>query len=96
MKVFSSPLASLLLVVVCARLVLAQAGNASITGQVKDQTGAVIPGAAVSLKNTATNVVVKTETNADGRYLIANLIPGTYTLSAEFAGFKLSDRLGPA
>ena len=66
----------------------AQTGNASVGGVVKDATGAVIPGANVSVKNAETNVARSTVANAEGIYAITNLIPGSYTLSASFQGFK--------
>ncbi|MCC6860766.1 MAG: carboxypeptidase regulatory-like domain-containing protein [Bryobacterales bacterium] len=66
----------------------AQTSNASVSGRIKDTTGAVIPGATVSVKNTDTNVIRTSESNAEGIYTIPNLIPGTYTLSAIFQGFK--------
>jgi len=66
----------------------AQTGNASVGGVVKDATGAVIPGANVSVKNVETNVARSTVANAEGIYAITNLIPGSYTLSASFQGFK--------
>ncbi|MBI4875767.1 MAG: carboxypeptidase regulatory-like domain-containing protein [Acidobacteria bacterium] len=69
-------------------LLPAQSGNATISGQVKDATGAVIPGASVAVKNADTNVVRSTTANHEGIYTITNLIPGPYSLSAGFQGFK--------
>ncbi len=75
--------------VVCLTLVLglgtkpawAQATSAStVTGLVTDQQGAAIPGAEVKLISTATNAEQTTTTNKDGRYLFANMQPGTYNV----------------
>jgi hypothetical protein len=55
---------------------------------VRDQTGAVIPAAAVTLKNTATNVVSKTTTNSVGFYFLPGVVPGPYDLTVEAAGMQ--------
>lgn len=78
----------------CAGSLLAQTGNATVSGQVKDPSGAVIPSASVAVKNVATNVTATTETNAEGRFTVPNLIPGAYTLTASFQGFKNLERGG--
>ncbi len=75
-----------------ASILVAQSGNASVSGGVKDPTGGVIPSAAVSVTNTATNVTLTTQTNAEGRFTIPNLIPGSYKLTASFQGFKNLER----
>ncbi|HWB99194.1 MAG TPA: carboxypeptidase regulatory-like domain-containing protein [Bryobacteraceae bacterium] len=75
-----------------AWVAIAQTGNASISGQVKDQTGAVMPGTTIAIRNMATNVVITTETNSNGYYSVPNLIPGTYSLTASFQGFKNMER----
>ncbi len=69
----------------------AQTGNASISGQVKDTSDAVIPGATISVKNNGTNVTQTAVSNQEGRFTIGNLIPGVYTVTAEFQGFKRLD-----
>jgi hypothetical protein len=64
---------------------------ASITGIVTDQTGAVIPGANVTLVNTATNVVYNAISNAEGAYTIVNVKPGPdYKITFSRDGFKPS------
>ena len=66
----------------------AQAVSGTILGFVKDSTGAVVPGATVTLVNTGTGFSRTVVTNATGEYT-APLIPtGTYTVSAEITGFK--------
>src|SRR5215475_9606046 len=59
-----------------------------VSGTVRDQTGAVIPNAAVVLTNTSTNVVAKTVTNEVGFYIFPSVAPGTYTLSAQSPGMQ--------
>jgi hypothetical protein len=69
----------------------AQAVSGTILGFVKDSTGAVVPGATVTLVNAGTGFSRTVVTDAAGEYT-APLIPtGTYTVSAEITGFnKLS------
>ncbi len=63
----------------------AQISNASINGTVRDSTGAVVPEAAILLRNTATGVETRTVTNDQGIYIILNILPGNYTLEASKA-----------
>jgi outer membrane receptor protein involved in Fe transport len=60
----------------------------TFTGVVTDPSGAVIPNAAVSVTNDATNVTATTATNSAGLYNVPSLPPGFYTLKAEAKGFK--------
>ncbi len=69
-------------------LPLALAQDAQIGGRVTDPSGAVIPRTDVSVKNTATGVQRKTQSNDEGYYLIPLLQPGNYTLTAQKAGFR--------
>ncbi|MEK7403659.1 MAG: carboxypeptidase regulatory-like domain-containing protein [Acidobacteriota bacterium] len=65
-----------------------QASTGAVSGTVRDQTGAVIPGAVVSLANTATNVASKTSTNVAGFYLFPGVVPGPYKLAVEASGMQ--------
>jgi hypothetical protein len=60
-----------------------------ILGRVTDHSGAVVPGATVTLRNEATNVSNATQANGAGEYVFPNLIPGTYELTATQKGFDL-------
>ena len=62
--------------------------RASIQGTVTDPTGAVIPGAKVTLKDNATNATQTATSSADGIFNFGQLAPDTYTLSASATGFK--------
>lgn len=63
----------------------------SISGTVKDSTGAVIPGATVAIINTDTGVTVRTVTTDGAGNYSAPLLPiGHYRVTAEFRGFKKS------
>ncbi len=59
----------------------------SIAGTVLDPTGAVVPGAAVTIQNTATNFVTHLTTDSSGNYRAPLLEPGTYTVSVAAQGF---------
>ena len=63
-------------------------GTGSITGAVRDNTGAVIAKAEVTLTNTGTRTALKTTTNANGEYLFAAIPPGTYDLAVSAVGFN--------
>jgi hypothetical protein len=71
---------------------VAQAGTASVTGTVKDSQGAVLPGATVTVTNTATGAVRTTVTNESGSYSTPGLQPGEYVLKIELAGFATYTR----
>ena len=74
--------------------VVAQQATAQLAGSVKDQSGAVVVGAKVTLKNSQTNGTHNATTGKDGDYLF-NLIPiGTYELTVEQAGFDTYVRKG--
>jgi len=68
--------------------VFAQSDVGTITGFVRDQSGAVVPNAKVSIKSEATNEGRVVTTDASGHYAVPNLLPGLYTMSAEASGFK--------
>jgi iron complex outermembrane receptor protein len=77
----------LVLVLVQSGLVLAQgAGNASLTGNVKDPQGANVPGATVTLYARATNFRLSTSTDSSGTFRFERLAPGEYLVEAEAEG----------
>ncbi|HLX12390.1 MAG TPA: carboxypeptidase-like regulatory domain-containing protein, partial [Bacteroidota bacterium] len=54
-----------------------QAGYGDILGRVSDNSGAVVPGATVTVRNEATNVTNEMQSNGAGDYVFSDLIPGT-------------------
>jgi hypothetical protein len=66
---------------------LAQFETASVLGTVRDATGAVVPGAAVTLLNVDTGVAQSKTSDADGNYEFFTVRIGTYRVSAELTGF---------
>jgi uncharacterized surface anchored protein len=67
---------------------LGQEATATISGTVKDPSGAVVAGAVVTLTNSQTNSSRQTETGADGSYLFTLVPIGTYSLGAAATGFR--------
>ncbi|MFN7928782.1 MAG: carboxypeptidase regulatory-like domain-containing protein [Blastocatellia bacterium] len=70
-------------------IAFAQSDNTQISGFVKDQTGAVIANAKVSVKNETTNYERSAVTNSEGYYIVTQLPSGLYTVAVEANGFKL-------
>jgi hypothetical protein len=62
--------------------------TALLRGTVLDPTQAAVPGAKVSITNTATGVVTQTTTDAAGRYIFNEVKPANYTVRVEAKGFK--------
>src|SRR5437660_11209609 len=71
---------------------LAQANFGRILGTVSDPSGAVLPGASISVIDTQRGLARTVTTDEVGQYNAPTLIPGTYTLRVEFPGFKRLDR----
>ena len=65
-----------------------QISLATLSGTIKDSTGAVIPGAAVEARNLATNFTRTVKTGGQGEYVIADLPVEHYRLKVTFTGFK--------
>jgi hypothetical protein len=66
----------------------AQAVFGAITGTVTDSSGAVLPGADISVTNVDTSVRKTLVTNEAGVYNATNLVPGVYKVEASLSGFK--------
>ncbi len=81
---------------VAAPLGFAQSITGTLTGTVGDASGAVVPGANVSLINEGSGDERKTVTNSDGYFTIAAVPAGTYTLRIEAPGFQKYESKGVA
>ena len=66
----------------------AQGTVGSIVGTVKDSSGAIIPGASVTVRNQATNNSRNVTSSENGDYNVALLPPGVYEVSIQQAGFR--------
>ena len=60
----------------------------TITGEVKDESGATVPGATVTAQNVGTNAVRTQVSNQAGAYTFPAMPPGMYQVKAELQGFK--------
>jgi carboxypeptidase family protein len=72
----------------------AQVVGATVSGRVVDPSGAVAPGASISIENVATGTIANGVTNAVGLYTVPNIQPGTYQLKASAPGFATKVRSG--
>jgi hypothetical protein len=83
----------LLLLALAAGIVSAQT-QGRLTGTVADTSGAVIPGAPVSLRNVSTGVEQSATTNESGVYNFPYVAPGVYEITVAYEGFKTSTQTG--
>jgi len=85
-------------VIVCCLIgmigAFAQSDRGTIAGTVTDNSGAVVPHASVVAVNTENGTEYPVATTDTGNYTIASLRPGTYSVSADAAGFKKTTRTG--
>jgi Carboxypeptidase regulatory-like domain/TonB dependent receptor/TonB-dependent Receptor Plug Domain len=72
----------------------AQVVGATLSGTVTDQSGALLSGTHLSIRNLATNVLTDATTNVDGFYSVPNLLPGTYDVTVSTPGFATEVRRG--
>jgi iron complex outermembrane receptor protein len=72
--------------------VAAQSGDGTISGVVRDSSGAAAPGATVTVRNQASGQEQTTTTSQEGTYSVANLPAGVYTVTADLKGFGAASR----
>lgn len=66
--------------------------SGSMVGTVTDPSGAVVPDSIITATDTGTGQIRTDKTDANGRYNLTNLAPGTYTVSATATGFRELDK----
>ena len=71
---------------------LAQQGTTELRGRVIDSQGGVLPGVTVLVRNQATGMYRETVSGSDGAFIASGLVPGTYEVTGELAGFKKFNR----
>src|ERR1035441_6551799 len=82
-----------LILVLCASLALAQSDSGSISGFVKDPSGAIVPKAKITVKNES-GLERQATTNESGYYTVTSIPPGMYAIRVEVAGFKKYESAG--
>lgn len=88
LKRCAKTLGVILVLLTLALQLRAQSGNeGAIGGTVTDQSGAVVPGAKLTITNKETRISYETTSNSDGLYEFPVVAVGTYTLVAEHSGF---------
>ncbi|HVJ05952.1 MAG TPA: TonB-dependent receptor [Candidatus Saccharimonadales bacterium] len=78
---------TMLTMLLCS-MVFGQVTSGTISGTVKDPSGAVVQGAKIAAKSAAIGVTREVTANATGDFVLPNLPPGTYTITVEAVGFK--------
>jgi len=80
--------------IVFSSLPLNSQTGGTVSGDVRDESGAVVAGAKVTVTNEGTGVIRSVTTDAAGRYAVPDLIPGSYQIRAEREGFSTAVRTG--
>ena len=78
----------------CSVAVEAQVGTASLRGDVRDQAGAAVPGASVTLTAAGHGGSQTVVADTQGGYRVSGLSPGSYEVRVELAGFRPLYRKG--
>ena len=86
--------ATILAVLVACSVCVGQVTGGTISGSVKDSSGAVLAKAQISIKNSETGVARSVDVNEDGIYSAPNLVAGTYEITATAEGFSTEVRSG--
>lgn len=85
---FVAAMAMLAVVLFTPAAARAQSDAATVLGRITDASASAVPGATVTLTNTATGIVATTVTSRTGEYQFLNVRIGTYRLEAELSGFS--------
>lgn len=83
---------SLILACAMAATLCAQTNTTGLSGSIVDPSGALIPGATITLANTATNLKKTTKSGSAGEYSFDQILPGNYVVTAQATGFAVTVR----
>ncbi|PYR44723.1 MAG: hypothetical protein DMF89_27100 [Acidobacteria bacterium] len=86
---------AVLFILICSAPVFAQS-TGTINGRVTDQSGAALPGVAITATNLATQIARETISNGEGLYSLQALQPGTYDVALALSGFATQSQRGVA
>jgi len=92
-------IAGLFILLICSLLLLpsgsfAQEFRATISGTVTDPSGAVVPGASITVTETQSGTINRTTSDNAGQYVVPFLLPGDYSITVKKAGFETLKRGG--
>jgi hypothetical protein len=90
-SVLRAILPAILIAVLLPGFAFAQFDAATVLGTVRDSSGAMVPGATVTLKNVATGITATSVTDENGNYQFLNVRIGTYNVRAELQGFSVAE-----
>src|SRR6266702_4791375 len=94
-KVGGSVLTVLCMLTLTSTAAIAQTSTtATLRGTVQDPSGAVLPGASVTVTSAGTKATQTVVTDSHGQYQFASLFPGAYDLRVELSGFKTYEQKG--
>jgi hypothetical protein len=88
MHPFRQSFASLFFVIGCCGMAWSQASFTSLRGTITDPSGALVPGAAVTIENKSTSLKSSQTANGSGEYQFQQIPPGTYLVTANGSGFS--------
>src|SRR5499426_1861321 len=83
-----------LMALLASAVALGQTPTATLSGVVRDASGALVPNVKITAKNASTGATRDTMTDNEGRYSLTNLGPGQYEVRAERNGFKTAAQSG--
>ncbi len=87
-RIYTATLVVAVVILASISRLYAQSTAGEVAGTVMDSSGAVVPGATVTLTNTGTQIAKTITSNDSGNYVFVNVQPGTYELQVELSGFK--------
>ncbi len=71
-----------------AELAFGQSATTSLRGVIKDPSGALVPGAKITLVNQASGATLSADANSAGYYVFSQILPARYTITASASGFS--------
>jgi outer membrane receptor protein involved in Fe transport len=93
-RIVAVVLSAVCLLVFCGEKIEAQQATALLTGTIKDSTGALVPDAKVTLKNSDTNIARTANSDKSGEFLFTLIPIGRYEVDVQGAGFRKYVRKG--
>lgn len=90
-RVFTLIIFASLIFTLSALTTSAQTSQTTVSGTVKDQNDALVPGATITLLDARTKAERTTKTNDEGFFLFTNVLAGDYRITAEGGGFKKTE-----